>query len=283
MSRTWVGAAVMLNAGAVLCLAWVYPDLMVSPGPLQPAHAGLARDCSACHVAWRGAAAAQCATCHVAEQIGVVTTRGAPLAPGTTRVAFHQQLTEPDCIACHSDHPGTARVPRSKHPFSHGLLNQGIRAQCASCHEAPHTRVHENKQVGCLTCHTSGAWKPAVFVHTALAPAVLERCESCHTAPEDGLHPKVTGRCQSCHQTGHWKPATFEHQKFFVLEGVHAAACSTCHKGTSYSDYTCYGCHAHTPENIRREHREVRGNLEKCARCHTSAGGEGGEGGGEED
>jgi len=51
-------------------------------------------------------------------------------------------------------------------------------------------------------------------------------------------------------------PATFDHNQYFVLDRDHNARCVTCHLGNDYKRYTCYGCHEHTPDNIRREHIE---------------------------
>jgi hypothetical protein len=39
----------------LVALAFAYPHLMVSPGPLVKGHAELATDCFACHAPWRGA------------------------------------------------------------------------------------------------------------------------------------------------------------------------------------------------------------------------------------
>lgn len=40
--------------------------------------------------------------------------------------------------------------------------------------------------------------------------------------------------------------------------------------------YTCYGCHEHTPANMQAKHREegVSESLDNCVRCHRSASGE---------
>ena len=42
--------------------------------------------------------------------------------------------------------------------------------------------------------------------------------------------------------------------------------------GNDYSRYTCYGCHEHTPANIRREHIEegIR-KFDDCFACHRNA------------
>jgi hypothetical protein len=136
--------------------------------------------------------------------------------------------------------------------------------------------------VGCGQCHHPEAWKPATFEHATLAKDVLARCEACHKAPTDKLHAQMKGNCAQCHTQTAWKPATFEHSKFFALDGDHNAACVTCHVGNDYTRYTCYGCHEHTPSNIRSKHEEEGiADLQNCVRCHRSASGEGEGGGGE--
>lgn len=52
--------------------------------------------------------------------------------------------------------------------------------------------------------------------------------------------------------------------------GQGEVACETCHSA-SYTQYTCYGCHEHQPEEIRQEHSEENIDLEalqSCAECH---------------
>jgi hypothetical protein len=112
-----------------------------------------------------------------------------------------------------------------------------------------------------------------------LRAATRGQCETCHTAPQNNLHKSLSGGCDKCHQTTAWKPATFDHNKFFQLDKDHNASCVTCHTGNDNRQYTCYGCHEHTPANIQAEHREEVGNekLDNCVRCHRSANGEGGE------
>ena len=76
----------------------------------------------------------------------------------------------------------------------------------------------------------------------------------------------------SCHTTKAWKPATFDHDKYFVLDGDHNASCVTCHTTAAYKVYTCYGCHEHTVENIRRKHeKEGIREFANCVKCHKSA------------
>lgn len=264
---------IALNVVVLVALAFVYPHLMVSPGALVAGHAELAQDCFACHAPWRGAASQRCTECHKPVDIGLRTTKGLALATrGAVKASFHQDLVEQDCMACHSDHQGPKLTQRSRKPFSHGLLKAGVRDTCSSCHSGPKDRFHPDLKVECGQCHTTRAWKPAQFDHALLAPAALDRCETCHKAPGDRLHRQVQGNCKACHKTEAWKPATFDHDKYFVLDRDHDATCVTCHTGNDFKRYTCYGCHDHTPQNIRAEHLEegIR-DFDNCVECHRSA------------
>jgi hypothetical protein len=274
---------IALNLVVLVALAFVYPHLMVSPGPLVKGHEDLATDCFACHQPWRGASSTQCIECHAVADIGLRTTKGLAIPTRTVKASFHQDLIEQDCTACHSDHQGPRLTKRSRKPFSHGLLQVAVREQCSSCHAAPKDTVHRDVRVECSQCHRSDAWKPAQFEHALLAQAVLDRCESCHSAPTDRLHRQIQGSCHSCHRTEAWKPATFDHAKYFVLDRDHDASCVTCHVNDDYGRYTCYGCHEHSQAKIRAEHLEegIR-DFENCVECHRDPGVEPSHGGGRE-
>jgi hypothetical protein len=291
MKGRWLWIVISANLLVGVALAFVYPHLMVSPGPLIPGHAALTTDCFACHAPWRGATTERCVACHAAPDIGLRTTQGVPIAATKAgratplKMSFHQELAEPDCMACHSDHAGPRLNQHNRKPFSHAMLRAATRDRCASCHAAPANATHRSLSVGCAQCHKTEGWKPASFDHAALPPAELNRCESCHKSPTDTLHRQVSGNfggnCARCHTPKAWKPATFEHDKLFVLDKDHNAACVTCHAGNDYGKYTCYGCHEHTPANVRSKHvKEGISNFENCVECHRSAEGEpGGKGG----
>jgi len=268
MKRPWIWIIIVANLIGLIVLAFVYPSAMVSPGPLVPAHAELEGNCFACHAPFRGAASDRCASCHVVADIGVRTTSGAPVERMTKRplsASFHQQLTEQNCGSCHSDH---GRLIERR--FSHALLRPAARGDCATCHAAPANDLHRDLRVSCNQCHT------------ALPSATLARCESCHAAPTDSFHRQITAACTQCHSPQRWKPSTFNHDRFFLLDRDHNAPCVTCHTNNDFTRYTCFGCHEHTPANIRAEHEEegIR-NFDNCVSCHRSADGEGGERGGE--
>ncbi|MBN8489558.1 MAG: class III cytochrome C family protein [Burkholderiales bacterium] len=217
---------VAVNLLALLALVFLYPQWMISPGPLVKAHAPLADDCFACHQSWRGASSQRCMDCHRPADIGLRSTLGQPLAQtvgGKAKVGFHQQLVEDQCMACHTDHQGSRLSQLSSRSFSHELLQ----------------------------------------------PATREQCAHCHSAPRDDLHRQMDAPCQQCHDAKAWKPAQFDHERHFVLDRDHQAPCSTCHLAKDFKRTTCYGCHEHTPQNIRREHEEegIR-QFERCVECH---------------
>jgi hypothetical protein len=203
----------------------------------------------------------------------------------------HKQL-EGDCFACHSSWRGAASErcadchkptdigrltttglpiakPLTSVPFHQKLINQ----DCVACH-SDHAGVKRYRQQG-------------RFDHALLLKETRDQCQGCHKSPTDSLHQQITGNCSQCHGQDKWVPATFDHDKYFALDRDHDTRCVTCHMRNDYSRYTCYGCHEHSAESIRREHVEegVR-DYSNCVECHGSANkhdirGGGGEGGGE--
>lgn len=275
MKRGWLIWVVAANLIVLVALAFFYPHLMVSPGALAQGHAELATNCFACHAPWRGASSQRCVACHKLPEIGLHTTKGVALAQSGPKTAFHQELVEQDCMACHSDHAGPKLTQRSRKPFSHALLRTEVQQRCESCHAKPADPMHKELTVGCAQCHSTQRWKPATFDHALLTQAQQARCDGCHKAPADNLHRQLKGNCAQCHSQEHWKPATFDHAKLFVLDRDHDTKCETCHTNSDYSRYTCYGCHEHTPAKIRAEHQEEGiQDFENCVECHRSASGE---------
>ncbi|MEY4749170.1 MAG: hypothetical protein RIQ60_1384 [Pseudomonadota bacterium] len=291
MKKHGLWLIISANLVVLVTLAFIYPHLMVSPGPLVAGHADLATDCFACHAPLRGASAQRCVACHAVTDIGLRTSKGAPIvrsgqAKAAIKTSFHQALSEPDCMACHSDHAGPKLTQRSRKPFSHELLKADTRTLCVTCHAAPANELHRRFDKACVQCHKTEGWKPASFDHAKLNKSDIDSCSACHKPPVDALHRQIVGNCGQCHASTAWKPATFAHDKLFVLDRDHNVACVTCHVGNNYSRYSCYGCHEHTPARIRAEHEEegIR-NFDNCVRCHRSAsdkgeGGDRGAGGG---
>lgn len=198
------------------------------------------------------------------------------VSPGAL-ITAHVELTT-NCFACHAPLRGAASTrcatchaaadiglrttkglplnrPVAKSAFHQELIAQDCMA-CHSDHEGPKLTGHSRKS----------------FSHALLRPASRDSCESCHTAPKTAVHSDAKARCSQCHAQDHWKPATFDHAKLFVLDRDHNVACVTCHTNSDYKKYTCYGCHEHTPDKVRREHvKEGIQDYENCVRCHRSA------------
>ena len=225
--RRWVLVVIAANLLALVALVFAYPHLMVSPGPLVPAHAEITTDCFACHAPLRGAASDRCVACHALPDIGLRTTKGTALAEPISKAPFHQELIEEDCMACHSDHSGPKLTQHSRKSFSHALLRTATREQCSSCHTAPKNDLHRNLTVSCAQCHTLEAWKPATFDHDKFF--VLDRdhnatCVTCHTGNDFKRYT-----CYGCHEH---TPAKVQrkHQE----EGIrNFENCVECHRSAS--------------------------------------------------
>lgn len=218
----WI--AVSLILGAIIYLSFVRPHQMVSPGDLIPAHSALQGDCFACHAPLRGASAERCITCHVVADIGLRTTKGTAIPQSATRPAFHQALTEPNCMACHSDHPRPRLTKARAVIFDHALLKSDTRLHCQSCHMAPRDDLHRGQNLPCATCHQPSRWKPATFVHERYFQLDRNHNIACTTCHLGGNYKRYT--CYGCHEH---QPAQIiaEHRE----EGIsNIENCVRCHR-----------------------------------------------------
>jgi hypothetical protein len=194
--RGLIAIAASLLVLAVLVFA--YPQRMIAPGAVIPAHAGIAGDCFACHAPLRGASSARCATCHKPGEIGVLTTKGTAIRLGKPRPAFHQALTEQNCMACHSDHAGPKLTRRPAKAFAHHLLQPALQGKCESCHAAPVTPVHQSITAGCSQCHKVAGWKPTTFAHDRYFKLDGDHDAACTTCHVGGDFKRFT--CYGCHE-----------------------------------------------------------------------------------
>ena len=198
MKRGWLFWTIVANLLVLVGLAFAYPNLMISPGPLATGHAGLATDCFACHTPWRGTTAQKCTSCHALPDIGLRTTKGVAMPQRGLKTSFHQQLSQQDCMACHSDHAGPKLNKSSRKPFSHALLKPQVQKDCATCHSKPSNEMHRTLTANCGQCHQPEAWKPASFEHAKFF--VLDEdhnatCITCHTGND---YSRYT--CYGCHE-----------------------------------------------------------------------------------
>ncbi len=198
MKRGWILAIIAANLLILTALTFMFPDLMVSPGPVVKAHATIATDCFACHAPLRGASAERCASCHAVKDIGVRTSLGRPIVKAQTKVAFHQQLQETNCMACHTDHTGPKLTHQNRKSFSHALLLPATQQQCQNCHKPPTDTMHRQILDNCAQCHGTTKWTPAKFDHAKLFLLEGEHNATCVTCHNSNDYRKYT--CYGCHE-----------------------------------------------------------------------------------
>ncbi len=196
--RHWILIIIAVNVLGLIGLAFAYPELMIAPGPLMPAHASLTTNCFACHAPLQGTSATRCITCHAVADIGLRTTKGLPLTKPAVKNPFHQELTATDCVACHNDHLGAKSSGQSRKPFSHALLRTASRDNCQTCHTAPKTAVHSAGATNCVQCHQRDRWKPAAFDHAKFFELTGDHNAPCATCHVGGDTTKYT--CYGCHE-----------------------------------------------------------------------------------
>ena len=250
MKRGWLMALISANLAVLVALVFIYPHLMVSPGPVVAAHAELNTDCFACHAPLRGASTERCIACHALPDIGLRSSKGVPLvrkAKGL-KTSFHQELIEKNCMACHSDHQAPRLTQRSRKPFSHELLRPAVREQCDSCHMAPVDKLHSKLTGNCKQCHSQKAWKPATFDHEK--SFVLDKdhnatCVTCHTGND---YSRYT--CYGCHEHTPAKVRS-EHQEEGISDFEN---CVECHRSADKDSMEKKGS---------REKKDSRGKREK--------------------
>ena len=223
MKNKTVILIVAANLAALLLLAILFPHLMVSPGKPIDAHAEFAEDCFACHTPFLGSTPDKCIACHKVAEIGIKTTKGLAIDKEKKNVAFHQKLTEDDCVACHSDHKGVQPF-RPIGEFSHQLLEPAVEKQCDGCHANPGDTLHRKIEGNCGSCHTRERWTPATFDHDEYFRFDREHtteCGTCHMSNDYGSYT-----CYGCHEHSRSKIRE-EH----VEEGIYDyEICVECHR-----------------------------------------------------
>ncbi len=266
LSRLGVALALVAVVGVVTA-ATVTGGGIFSPGALHAgdstpsmlqgvtSHAGLSRQCGACHAApWSGTRMdAQCLDCHrdVRRALSDTSTLHGHLADASA------------CISCHTEHRGaTAGLTRVEgFGSAHGEFGFSL---------AAHRTTSGGTPFGCSDCHGSESF---TFETT--------RCESCHRDYQEAFiarHVREWGSdCQSCHDgADRFTGGAFAHDTTgFVLDGGHVStACVSCHTETRTlggfrgGPTTCVGCH-----RADDDHRGEFGD--DCAACHTTASWEG--------
>jgi len=260
----------------ILC-AWMvyqYPYEMLNPGELVKGHQKIKDKCIACHNPFWGISSEKCIGCHKLSEIGKDSINKNDTTANKKKISFHINFSNQECTSCHTDHKGAKpRIPISK--FSHELLSGTGNSQCISCHSMPADNIHPQLSSDCNNCHNTIGWKYSVsFDHEMIQNADKNNCVSCHKQPKASYHNQFNTDCKKCHITNKWRPSSFDHSAYFQLDQNHNANCITCHTNNNFKEYTCYGCHEHSPGNIESKHNEEGiSNLTNCVRCHKSGNG----------
>lgn len=280
--------------------------------PLTGAH--VAAPCQSCHAdgVYKGKPTA-CLSCHQADYTATTKPPHGASAIGTA------------CTSCHTttawaggtyDHnvtsfplTGAHRAASCAGCHADGVY-KGKSTACLSCHQADYTATtkppHGSSGIGtaCTTCHTTSAWVPSTFNHSAtafpltgahIATSCLgchgdgvykgksTACASCHQADYAATtNPNHTAAsfpttCASCHSTTTWLGATFDHDALYfpIYSGKHRgnwASCATCHTSpTNYQQFTCLTCHEHDRTSMDDKHKSMptyRYDSQTCYACH---------------
>lgn len=233
------------------------------------AHAGMfGTDCAACHTttAWKPAALEDANFDHAKTGFALATHTknfdGSPLTCRTCHIGDKFSFTAQTCVDCHGNKDAA---------FMAGHVNT-FGSECLSCHDGTGSLTNfDHRQVfpldgahaaaACESCHVNKQFK-----------GTPKECAACHAEPQ--IHAGVFGAdCAACHSTTAWTPAALKNHTFPLNHGESGEiACATCHPST-YTEYTCYGCHEHTPARIESKHAEegIRGaRLNDCAACHPT-------------
>jgi len=254
---------------------------------LEGRHAGLA--CLQCHVQAATISALQatsqdCLTCHLKDDA-------------------HKGSLGPDCKACHTPtgwKPSTFDHNRSDFkltgahaPVACDLCHvngvfKGTPKDCFSCHKQIDPHLGQFGTV-CESCHTTQAWKPALFDHDItgfklIGSHKIVDCKACHIngifantpgdcyschAAQDAHQGRFGTDCGACHQPTQWSAAQFDHNATaFPLIGRHVSvSCLACHGNGAFkgTPRDCFACHARDDN-----HNGQLGT--NCATCHVPAG-----------
>jgi hypothetical protein len=246
--------------------AWLPATYQHTSFPLTGGHAG--RNCTQCHTGGTfGPIPSNCYSCHTTDY---------QRAPDHAAQAFPHT-----CEQCHSTAAWLpATYQHTLFPLTAGHAGLActrchtggtfgpIPSNCYSCHTANYQQAPDHAALAfshsCEQCHTTTAWLPSTYQHTAFAlPAghAGRRCSPCHTGGTLGPIPSACyschatryqpapnhaalafpHRCEQCHTTATWLPATFRHA--LPLRGSHNVACTQCHTGGNTSSFNCLTCH----------------------------------------
>lgn len=181
----------------------------------------------------------QCWDCHSQGRYAAtwVTCRECHATAEPAFVDDHVALYGDDCRYCHDGHDSMVGFNhQAVFPLEGGHANQ----ECRACHK------------------------------TTVMAGTPDDCSGCHAEPT--VHAGQFGLdCVRCHAIASWLPARLSIHTFPLDHGQERQNdCQVCHL-RQYDEYTCTNCHAHAPDEVRKEHVEA-GILKfsDCIECHPT-------------
>ena len=207
----------------------------VNPGRLSAAHAGLAKNCNACHTPMKGVDTAKCVLCHANNE--------SLLQRQPT--AFHASVSS--CKECHLEHRGVdAKLSEMDHKLLTSLgMKQMRNAESQTEELAAYLRVGEKLNTG-VSPHS----------RISLTESVLD-CASCHS--NDDRHQEYFGSdCAQCHATDRWTIPEYKHPS------PRSTDCSQCHQAPP-SHYMM-----HFKMISARVAGKSHARVDQCGQCHQT-------------
>jgi hypothetical protein len=211
--------------------------------------------------------------------------------------ADQAQLSNADCVKCHSAVQGTVESKGSKHKTAVGCLDchkghppmvskDKIIPVCSTCHAGkPHYEI-----AGCSTCHSN----PHAPLDMKLAANLTEPCLSCHGKQGTELKDNPTKHskffCTTCHNAHREVPPCLKCHRPHSEDMVNKD-CSVCHPAhqprtivfaQDMPNKNCSACHKTIIDTLTTTdskhsklacvfcHKEKHGNVPACESCHSS-------------
>ncbi len=143
---------------------------------------------------------------------------------------------------------------------------------CSTCHAGDNG--HQGQfSTDCGSCHSIGAWLPAVHAQTS---SDIADCAACHR-DSSAHNVQSSVACGSCHGTTAWRPATHAQDS----PNISSVDCAICHEADSghqgQFSSACGSCHGsgvwtpaifdHAQSNFPLTGRHQSTN---CAQCHVN-------------